>query len=162
MFGWLKRLFVRDRLEPEPEPAPTNIELNALPFEIVAVAGADAHTQLGKLRSETVAAAILGDWNDFSLLRQLIAEADDDLNEILLATDRLVISEWCQESISEDEDYWEMPAAEWPDQTLPSIEPSLHMTLLGKKPKRTVYIGLFETADTWKIPAILRFGGWDE
>jgi hypothetical protein len=45
----------------------------------------------------------------------------------------------------------------WPDKIRPYTFDMLHLNLKAE----LVYIGLFETRESWKIPAYLLFGGWN-
>jgi hypothetical protein len=50
---------------------------------------------------------------------------------------------------------------EWPDETLEKGSISLHKDLSGKiKPE--VYVGFAKIEQPWHLPAILKFGGWNE
>lgn len=65
-------------------------------------------------------------------------------------------------SSEEDKQFYGIPRGPWPQGKPEKKQFMIPLTLIKRKPLPKVLIALVPTVDSWRLPAFLRFGGWNE
>lgn len=135
------------------------------PYEIRKVPGEQALNVLAQLQRKTdVYPVILGNADAFSRVAEAFEMNDDnsieDILEMATASEPLM---WLADRQASDPEYYEIPQGEWPDgDDYPNNSLSAHCDVFTRKPLDEVFIALIPTDSSWKVPAYLRIGGWNE
>lgn len=134
-----------------------------LPFQHVLVPGKQAVSEYrGMLTNNSVTPIIMGGPDDIDLLMENMELSEDSLEQILDKSADVTLPEWFDKRAAQDEEYYRFPDGEWPKNGSPSLELSVHLEVLSKRPKKQVIIGMIPVAESWKVPAHLKLGGWNE
>ena len=134
-----------------------------LPFEHMVVPGKEAvSVYQGMLNDKGVTPVIMGGPDDIVLLMENIELSEDSTEQILDKSTGVALPEWFDKRAAQDEEYYRFPDGEWPTNGGPDLELSVHLEVLSRKPKKKVIIGMIPVAETWKVPAYLKVGGWNE
>jgi hypothetical protein len=86
----------------------------------------------------------------------------ESIEETIQASAQIDVESFFQSRVNKDRDYYSFPGGEEPKQKLTAEGITCHLEVLSRKPKPWVLIGKIPTPETWKIPAYLYYGGWNE
>jgi hypothetical protein len=136
---------------------------------VIECPGDSALSRLDELRAEFRStgkyAFLIGDDSDLETLRRFGEFGDQSSSEIVAESLGIDARTWFNEREAESRsDGFDQSQflAEWPNRAPSSEGLSLHRDTLTKKIKPIVYIGLAEIEEPWILPAVTRFGGWNE
>ncbi len=151
--------------------------IKSFPFEFEVVPGNDVSQRLAELnQDEDTVAILMGDAEKFFQCAEVFGGhgmeevAAQDPKEIIKRSRELDLASWFRnpfgESESEFDSFLNEMAGEWPEGDISeyssSKEPSaVFDTLTGKYLERA-YIGIFPASNFSQIPAMLRWGGWND
>ena len=62
----------------------------------------------------------------------------------------------------EDKKFYGIPRGPWPEGDPRNQEFMIPLSLIKRKPLPKVHLALVPTIESWRVPALLRFGGWNE
>jgi hypothetical protein len=99
---------------------------------------------------------ILGDAEELERVKETMELNEDTAQEILEHAKEVEISEWLEERESED-----YPSGEWPDEVPGNDALTSCTDILTGEPKQ-VFLATIPVANSWEIPAYLKFGGWND
>ena len=132
-----------------------------LPIEMVRVRGNEALAERERLSTPETSAIILGSYDDTQTMQDVLSEATLPAEDLLKRAGGIDVVKWLAEQATANAEFLS-EAGKWPTGAAPRAELSLHLDVLTKKPKPSVFIGLFPTPDPWKAPAYVNQGGWNE
>ena len=154
---FIKKLFGKHSTE---EVSPAAIHL---PFEFITTKGADAVGQLTELRNNTnITPIIMGNPKELDLLIENLELAEESVESILAAASDIQFPHWFEERAAADQEYYQLPHGDWPEDSAAESALSAHRNVLTRKPLKEVVIGKVPTSVSWEVPAHLKLGGWNE
>lgn len=134
-----------------------------LPFKHVVVPGNQAVSVYRRMRNKkSVTPVIMGGPDDIVLLMENLELSGDSSEQILDKSAGITLPDWFDKRAAQVEEHYEAPDGEWPTNGAPNQKLSVHLDVLSKKPKEQVVIGEIPFAESWKVPAYLKLGGWNE
>lgn len=130
------------------------------------IAGRDAIQLLNEHRSHYPATGLypflMGDSNEVERLQEAAEYVEQDSETIIRTSFDIRVAQWLEKRQKEDESLLEEILGEWPGNISQKGSISLHMDLLTEKIKPEIYFGLAKIAEPWQLPAILKYGGWND
>jgi Domain of unknown function (DUF4253) len=135
------------------------------PYEVTKVPGNQALDALAQLQKRTdVYPVILGDSDTFNRVAEAFEMNDGSpVDALLEAASKIEPLKWLANRQASDPDYYEICEGEWPEgEDYPNTSLSAHCNIRTRKPFDEVFIALVPTDSSWKVPAYLRIGGWNE
>jgi hypothetical protein len=154
--GFLKSLFGSANFQGKEDD-----RMPKLPIEMVRVRGEDALAERERLSTADVSAIILGSYEDTQTMQDVLSEATLSPDELASRGLEIDVAKWVAQQTKANADFL-YEAGQWPKGPARAQGLSLHLDVLTKKPKPSVFIGLFPTPDAWKAPAYVHQGGWNE
>lgn len=136
-------------------------------FAVIEFPGEAALSRLQELRGEFRSTGkypfLIGDDEDLERLRRFARHGDRPFSEIVAESLEIDASAWLKDREANLEGFdRSYLLADWPSEPPVKESISLHMDLLTRKIKPVVHIGLAEIEEPWMLPAVTRFGGWNE
>jgi hypothetical protein len=162
MLRWLKRILQPSRRSADlnqREPSEPKLDL---PFKWQVVHGRDAYMTSLKFEAPDTTSVVLGSPEDIEFLGQLLAESKETTEEIISRSSAIDLVKWMEDRLAVDPKYWNLPASDWPENGVMPIKPILHTEILSGKPKKQVIVGFLPVDESWKVPAVLRYGDWND
>lgn len=154
---FIRKLFGKRNTE---EATPESI---SLPFDFIITKGVDAVGLLTELRRNTeITPVIMGSPKELDLLIENLELSNDSVEAIINAAESIRFPDWFNERVQSDQEYYQFPHGDWPDEATPENELSAHCGVLTRKPLKQVVIGKIPTGVSWEVPAHLKLGGWNE
>src|SRR5947209_7687623 len=115
-------------------------------IKLVTVAGKHALAELDRLRAEYATTGLypilLGDAEDYSRVRDGIAEEGVDPAATLKDSEAIDPVRWFRERTETDPELYQDEEGEWPDSAGEEMGIITHLGILSRKPKKEVLIGL--------------------
>lgn len=134
-----------------------------LPFEVLKVRGADALDELEALeRRRQGYPVILGDREAVERMQELMLISDQSVDELILLSGDIDPQTWFGQRIARDPEYYTPPRGPWPEDVKPPTTIMGHLDIRTGKPRKEVLVGMIPVAESWKVPCVLKFGGWNE
>jgi hypothetical protein len=134
-----------------------------LPFEVVKVRGADALAELESLeRGRKGYPVILGDPEAVEHLQEGMSLSDKSVDELILLACDIDPEAWFGQRMANDPEYYTPPRGPWPEDVKPPAAIMGHLDIRTGKPRNEVLVGMIPVAESWKVPCVLKFGGWNE
>jgi len=131
--------------------------------------GADALWLLNGYRSRCPATGeypfLIGDAEELERLREAAEFNDRDPAAIIRTSLDIKTAEWIAGRRNEAEDNEFSPQeilGEWPGEIFEKGSISLHKDVLSGKIKPEIYLGLAKIEKPWHLPALLKYGGWND
>jgi hypothetical protein len=138
-------------------------------FATVKVSGIDAIRLLNDHRSRYAVTGqypfLIGDGEDLERLQEGAELHEQDPSAIIRASFDVNVDNWIALRRKEVEEYDVCPEdwlGEWPGEIADKGSIGLHKNLLTGKFKPEVYLGLAKIEQPWHLPAILKYGAWNE
>ena len=139
-------------------------------FTTLKIPGGDAIRLLNEHRSRYPATGqypfLIGDAEDLARIEEAAKFYDQDPAETIRISLDLNPLEWIAgEQKFAEEDHGFSPdkiVGDWPGEVAEKGSIGLHKEVLSGKIKPEVYLGLAKIEKPWHLPAILRYGGWNE
>jgi hypothetical protein len=136
---------------------------------IMKIAGSDAIRVLHELRSKYATTGrypfIIGDDDELERLQESAELNEQDPADIIETSHRTSIAEWIvrrRKEREEDGFTCEEFFGEWPSEITEKGSIGLHRDILTGNVKTEVYLGLVMINQPWQLPAILRYGAWND
>ena len=133
-------------------------------FATIKIAGADAVRIVEEYRSQFAATGrypfLIGDRDELELIRELGEYDKRDPVDLIRSSLRLDLTHWIAKRRSQFS--FSAPLGKFPGEILEKGSISLHKDGFAGKFKSEVYLGLATIDEPWQLPAILKFGDWDE
>jgi Domain of unknown function (DUF4253) len=133
------------------------------------IAGRDAIRLLNEYRSRYATSGqypfLIGDSEELGRIKENAEFNEQDPARIIRASLRIKIAKWIAGRRKEAEEYEFSPEemlGEWPGEILEKGSIDLHKEVLSGKVKPGVYLGLAKIEKPWHLPAILKYGAWNE
>ena len=137
--------------------------LKRLPFEIELVRGIESVSRIKELQLESGTTPILmGNPDNLGVVLDGFELAEQTAEDIIEESKKVQYPDWFNNRAREDAEYYEIPHGEWPVANVPQMSLTAHLDTLTGKPFEQVAVGLIPVCDSWKVPAYLKFGGWNE
>jgi hypothetical protein len=138
-------------------------------FTTLKIAGADAIRLLNEHRSRYALTGqypfLIGDANELERIKEAAEFNEQDPAAIIRASLDVNTGEWIAQRRKEAEEYEFSPEellGEWPGEIADKGSIGLHKGALDRKVKLEVYLGLAKIEKPWQLPAILKYGAWNE
>lgn len=137
-------------------------------FTTVKVAGRKAVALLDEYRSHYRKTGqypfLIGDAKELEAIEELAKFNEASPAETIQASLEIDITAWLNERRGDNERYEfdEEPEGEWPGEVADKGAIGLHKDVVSGKIKPEVYLGLATIEEPWHLPAILKYGAWNE
>lgn len=138
-------------------------------FTTIKVAGSNALQTLDQLRQRYPTTGqypfLIGDDDEVERIEETAESYEQDPAELVASALAVDLAAWVAVRRSEAEEYEfsaEETFGEWPGEILEKGSVSLHQELLTGAIKPEVYIGLAAVDEPWQLPAVVKYGGWNE
>jgi hypothetical protein len=138
-------------------------------FSTLKIPGADAIRLLGEHRSRYAATGqypfLIGDAEELGRIKEAAEFNKENPTAIIRASLEVKLAEWFERRRLAAEEYEfssEELLGEWPGEIADKGSIGLYKDVLSGKIKPEVFLGLAKTENPWHLPAILRYGGWNE
>jgi hypothetical protein len=135
----------------------------------IKIPGAEAIQTLEYLRSQYpvtgVYPYIIGDREELGRVQEAADFAGSEATEIIQSSLNVNLSDWIasrREAAAEYGFSVEESFGEWPGEILDKGSIGLHTDIVSGQLKREVYIGLATIEKPWHLPAVLKYGGWND
>jgi hypothetical protein len=133
------------------------------------VTGGDAIRVLNEHRSRYHTTGqypfLIGDAEDLGRIKEAAEFNKQEPTAIIRASFEVKTAEWIAGRRKEAEEY-ELSAeellGEWPGEIAEKGSIALHKDVLSGKIKPEVYLGLAKIEKPWQLPALLKYGAWNE
>lgn len=135
-----------------------------LPFDMVLVDRESALARLDEASKaiDGVFPVILGAQKELVLLTENFRYSKQTFASIIQASNHISLSGWFKHRVLEDEDYYELPRGDWPEEDPHRMPLSLHCEHLTTQSLGTVVMGFVPVTHSWEVPAFLKYGGWND
>jgi hypothetical protein len=134
-----------------------------LPFEMIAVPGAEALVVRDELRAKGGnTPVILGSEEDVQLLVEIASGAGQSPEQVIDEASRIDVAAWLALRRQDDPELYGTQLGDWPEEAPQAPGLSVHLDTLTRRPKKSVILALVPTPASWQVPAHLDFGGWNE
>jgi len=132
----------------------------AFPFPVETAAGSAALEKREALLAEGRGYPIIaGSPDDLeSAGYEPTAEGDACLEEAR----EIDVDEWLAERVEGDPEYYEETHGEWPSDVVPTSAFTGPTNILTREPLPEVAIVLVPATESWQVPCLLGYGGWNE
>lgn len=131
--------------------------------------GADALRLLEEHRSQYPTTGrypfLIGDAEEMERMMETAGFHAKDASAIIRDSFDITVADWIKGRRGEAEEYEfsaEETLGEWPDETAEKGSISLHKDTLTDKIKPEVFIGLATIEMPWQLPAIVKYGSWND
>jgi hypothetical protein len=138
-------------------------------FTTLKIAGCDAIRLLNQHRSRYPATGqypfLIGDAEELGRVREAADFNDRDSTGIVRASLDIKTPEWIAGRRKDAEEYEFSPheiLGDWPGEVAEKGSIGLHKDVLTGEIKPEVYLGLAQIEKSWHLPAILKYGAWNE
>lgn len=138
-------------------------------FKTIKIAGEDAVAKLNEYRSRFPRRGeypfLIGDAEELSRIQESADFDDRDPSEIVRASHSVDLDQWIAERRSEAEENGfseSQSLGKWPGEIKEKGAILLHTDIVTGKIKPEVYLGLASIDEPWHLPAVLKWGGWNE
>ncbi len=138
-------------------------------FATMKVAGADAIRTLEDYRSRYPSTGqypfLIGDEEELDRIEEAAGFSERDPAAIIQASSDVSIANWIaarRNEAEEDELLSDDAFGEWPGEILAKGSISLHKDILTGEIKPEIYLGLAPIEKPWQLPAIVKYGAWNE
>lgn len=134
------------------------------PSELIQVSGEQAVEQMNQLMKseESRHPVLIGDKQEVANLLDNMQLCQQNYEQILQESQKIRVPDWFSQRVSKNPNYLTSPLGEWPANPTPSYGVTIHLEPLSGSPYDEVSIALVEVDEYWKIPALLKFGGWND
>jgi hypothetical protein len=134
-------------------------------METLTVAGADALTELDRLRKETAKTGLypilFGNADDFETATEF--ESDElDPKDLIKQSLGINVARWLANKADEHADLLQSEDGEWPAEAFDEMGIVTHVDISSRKPHPEVLIGLLPLDASWQAFAYLGWGGWND
>lgn len=135
-------------------------------IEIIECGGAEALSQLEKLRAESPRTGtypfLMGDETAVSTLQEFASLDERAPSRIIAAAQTIDPISWFNEQEAASDFDEEELLGEWDDDLVEEAgDITAHLDILSGDVKPVIYIGLATIRDSWMLPAEVGFGGWN-
>jgi len=93
---------------------------------------------------------------------QTVQDIREPIGQILETANGVDPSAWLQHRAANDPEGYRIEPAEWPNNQPANNDFLIPRDVLTQRPLPIVWIALLPTQVPWEVPALLRFGGWNE
>ncbi len=139
-------------------------------FTTISIPGAEALAELEKRREAYPKTGqypfLIGDSEELERISEAAEFNDQNPEQIIQASLGIDLDEWiAKRRAFDEEDYGfsvEPILGEWPDEILEKGSIGLHRDILTGKIKPEVYLGTAAISQPWHLPAVLKYGGWND
>ncbi|UXH79398.1 DUF4253 domain-containing protein [Roseateles amylovorans] len=133
------------------------------PFPIITVTGLEAPARLWALRDRGEGLPVmLGGPEQLERLQEAMAFNEATPEEILAEAAALDPMEWLQEREQAEDDFYEIEAADWPEDTAPATALTTPIDMVSGEPLDEVYIAVLPARTSPEAAALLKIGGWND
>jgi hypothetical protein len=105
---------------------------------------------------------IVGDSEDLERLQENAEFNQGSMEEIIQASFNVDLEDWILERRTERNEFIHEFIGKWPGEIFEKVAISLHTNLLNGTIKPEVYLGIATIKEPWQLPAILKYGAWNE
>ena len=138
-------------------------------FTSIQVHGTEAVERLNELREQFAKTGkypfLIGPHQDRETMIKSAEFNRQSPEEILRDSQKIDLEEWVAERRAEVEEYGDSPyedLGEWPGEIHDKGSLILHKNAVTGNFLPEVFIGLAEVETSWQLPAVLKFGGWND
>lgn len=138
-------------------------------FRTIKIAGKDAVATLTEYRSRFPTSGeypfLIGDDEELARIQEAAGFNDQDPSAIVQSSHDVNLDKWIAERRSEGEDDGfsvDHLLGEWPGEVTEKGAIGLHKDILTGKVKREVFLGLAAIEQPWQLPAVLKYGAWND
>ena len=138
-------------------------------YSKIEVAGDDAIRVLNELRDSYPKTGeypfLMGDEEERETLEENAEDNEQDPAEIIRLSYELEPSVWMavrRQELEEDGISPDEVAGEWTDEDVEHGAICSHLDITTNRPKPMVWLGLAKIEEPWHLPAILKYGGWND
>ncbi len=138
-------------------------------FTSIQVHGTEAVERLNELREQFAKTGkypfLIGPHQDRETMIKSAEFNRQSPEEILRDSQKIDLEEWVAERRAEVEEYGDSPyedLGEWPGEMHDKGSLILHKNAVTGNFLPEVFIGLAEVETSWQLPAVLKFGGWND
>jgi hypothetical protein len=135
-------------------------------FKTIKVAGGAALASLDRYRAQYSATGeypfLIGHLEELERLNENAEFCQKPTDDIVRASFDVHLDRWLAGRRTESEEFIHEFVGEWPGEIAEKIAISLHTNILDGKIRPEVYLGLAEISEPWQLPAIAKYGGWNE
>lgn len=133
------------------------------------VAGVDALAKLHALRAEFPRTGLypflIGDQNSKDTFDEMMEANEDEPDDIIQESFGFDLGNWIKQRPDElfgDDFNRDDLIEDWPSTKTDSGSICMHNDIVTGKTHDTVYIGTIPLEQPWQLPAVLRYGGWND
>jgi hypothetical protein len=133
------------------------------------VTGGDAIRVLNEHRSLYASTGLypflIGDTEELERVTEAADFNKQEPTVIIRRSSKVDTAEWVRRRRQETEEYGfsaEELLGDWPGEVAAKGSISLHKDVLSRKIKPEVYLGLAQIEEPWQLPAIVKYGAWNE
>jgi hypothetical protein len=135
----------------------------SLPFEVISCPGATALEEINRIAASGRGyPVLLGGTEDYEQIIENAEDIEDDAEEIAKRALAIDTDAWLAERFDSDPEFYEEINGEWPEDIENSNKIIGHTDISGGEPLDEVHIAVLPTSDSWRVPCLLKFGGWNE
>jgi hypothetical protein len=143
--------------------------MNTKPFTTLKISGESAIGSLMQQRNSYPQSGdypfLIGEADDVERLQEAAEYNEQSVDEILHEAAQFDVAAWLHERRAEAEEYEfseDDTLGEWPGEIAEKGAISLHRDILTSEVRSEVYLGSAKIALPWHLPAILKYGGWND
>lgn len=159
--GLLSRIFGIKRKN----DAESKIEITSnkvYPFKTMVVSGEKAIDIIRDIQKNGNGyPVIMGDPEGLDSLIESLEGNNDSFEEILKKSEAFDLLKWIEDRKNGFGEDWEYPHNEWVEGDGGSREFTVPYASTGK-PLKNCVIGILDVKESWEVPAILKYGGWND
>lgn len=138
-----------------------------MPFDVITVPGKNAIAKLRELRAAFSSTGqypfLIGDEEEYDHLSESSEESEEEPSEVieksLIYNPQQEVDEIREEIEEEGSDGI---LGEWPGENADKGQIGIHKDVSTGAVKSKIYLGLAKLKQSWQLPAIVGYGGWNE
>lgn len=133
------------------------------PFNTIVVSGDKALSAIQELQNKNQGyPVIMGDPEGLEIMLETLTDSNDSYDEIIRKSEKFNFIEWSEHRKNEFGDDWEFPHGEWSEIDNDNRDYTVPYNITNGKPLKKCLIGILDVKESWEVPAILKYGGWNE
>lgn len=106
---------------------------------------------------------LIGDEDSHNILLEgLEVWEDEETSAIVEKGLELELAMWLEDRKNHDLEYYTPPRGSWPEVEMPKNTFYVHLDFATGQPQKEINLALIPTKKSWEVPAILKFGGWND
>ena len=126
---------------------------------------AELHARRAAFRRTGEYPFLIGGEEELERVEETASLNEQTFDDIVAASMRVNVDDWLRQRRADAGEHpfpCDALSGEWPGGIVEKGSISLHLDVLTREVKEEVLLGLVKISDPWQLPAVLKYGAWNE